>query len=320
MSKRKEALALSINALLGGPAISPPVETKDTIPTTAASVSGSQSSASPVRKLPVSAIIPNPRQPRMQFDPSKLEELTNSVRNHGILQPLLVTRRPDGSHTLLAGERRLRAATAAGLKEVPVHIIDATEEQLLELSIVENVQRHDLNPIEEARAYKALISSFGWTQETISQRVGKSRPTVTNALRLLNLSEEAQASLERNEITAGHARALLSMDDPVSREKLRKEIIAGLLSVREAERRATELSIPSVPPQKGSPPKAGVKKSLPERKHDVDMVALQDRLVDRLGCPVRIRARRGQSGTIEVHYHTLDDLDRVLSILKLDDD
>lgn len=312
MKPRRDAIASSISALLGSP-IAP--KKAPEAPGAPPAVVESAPADDAVLRIAIDAIVPNPRQPRTTFDGESLSDLANSIRRHGVLQPLIVrVGDTPGKYTLLAGERRLRASQIAGLDDVPAILLEANEEQMLELSIVENVQRDDLNPLEEARGYKALMNSFGWTQEEIADRVGKKRPTIANFLRLLTLPENALLDLQERRMTAGHARAILSITLPAQREELRKAIVAEGLSVREAERRATELIT--------ARPKKGPLKELPikNRADHLDIDHLRERLIEQLGCPVRMRPRTNTSGSIEITYQNLDDLDRVLEILGLERD
>lgn len=186
-------------------------------------------------QLDIDLIAPNPQQPRSNFEPEKLRELADSIREHGIIQPLIVSRQDDGGYVLIAGERRLQAARLAGYETVPVVIREATSSQMLELALIENIQRADLNPIEEAVAYRRLIEEYGLTQEEAAQRVGKSRVTVANALRLLQLETEIKRSLVAGEITEGHARALLGLPEGRGRVNAWRDVLKRKLSVRDTE-------------------------------------------------------------------------------------
>lgn len=185
--------------------------------------------------LDIDLISPNPEQPRTHFEPEKLRELADSIRQHGIIQPLIVTRDDDGSYRLIAGERRLQAARLAGLQTVPIVSREADDEELLELALIENIQRADLNPIEEAMAYRRLVDEYGLTQEDAARRVGKSRAAVSNALRLLGLEQEIRRSLVEGEISEGHARALLGLQDARARVETWREVARRHLSVRDTE-------------------------------------------------------------------------------------
>jgi ParB family chromosome partitioning protein len=186
-------------------------------------------------EIDIDLISPNPDQPRLYFDSGQLEELIDSIREHGIIQPLIVTRAPDGGFRLIAGERRLQAARSAGLQTVPVVFREATDDDLLELALIENIQRADLNPIEEALAYRRLVDDHGYTQEETARRVGKSRVTVANALRLLALEMEIRASVTSGEITEGHARALLGLPEGKTRLAAWRDVVKKRLSVRDTE-------------------------------------------------------------------------------------
>jgi ParB family chromosome partitioning protein len=270
-----------------------------------------------LRHVPTESIRPNPRQPRTEFDAERLDDLAASIRVHGVLQPLLVTpAEEDGEYILLAGERRLRASLLAEAATVPVRVIKASDVERLEFALIENVQREDLNAVEEARAYEALANSFGYSQEQIAARVGKSRVAVANTLRLLKLSEQSLADLQRGALTPGHARAILMLPHPLQQEALRKEILDNGLNVRQAETRAREIQDGAIP--KSSKIKGGKRKA--EEKQSLDVVSLQEKLLVRLGCPVTIRALSATAGRIEIRYQNLDDMDRILEILGIDPD
>jgi ParB family chromosome partitioning protein len=186
-------------------------------------------------QLDIDLIAPNPEQPRTNFEPEKLRELSDSIREHGIIQPLVVSRDEDGGYRLIAGERRLQAARLAGLETVPVVIREAADHELLELALIENIQRADLNPVEEAMAYRRLVEEYGLTQEEVARRVGKNRATVANALRLLQLESEIRRSLVAGEITEGHARALLGLPEGRGRVNAWRDVVKRKLSVRDTE-------------------------------------------------------------------------------------
>lgn len=247
------------------------------------------------RRVALGQVIANRANPRRDFDPDQLEELTNSVREKGVMQPLLV--RPSGEpnqYEIIAGERRWRAAQKAGLNDIPIIVRDVDDKEALELAIIENVQRVDLNPLEEAQGYGQLIDQFSYTQQDLAQVIGKSRSHVANTLRLLRLPQDVRDMLARGELTAGHARTLITADDPAG---LARRIVEGGLSVREAEA-------------------LGQKRPAPARKasggtvKDADTVALERRLSDALGLAVSIEGK-GESGRIEIRYRTLEQLDAV---------
>ena len=307
MNARKKALGRGLGALLSTPAV-PLIPSEENTPEETSPQKGNT-----VLYLRTVEILPNPRQPRQIFEPSALQELSESIKNHGVLQPILVTyQKKENQYVLLAGERRLRAAQMAGIDQIPVLVTTATDEEMLELAIVENVQRDDLNPIEEARAYRKLVDEFGWTQEQVAQRVGKNRATVTNALRLLKLNPDAIKDLEEGLITPGHARAILAVEDSFYRQKLRQEITQKGLSVREAEKLAQGYQ------KAGSPIAKPERKKLGSAVEVLDMVALQDRLMEHLGCRVRIKSRDGKSGAVEIPFLSPEELDRFLDAVGFD--
>ncbi len=250
-----------------------------------------------VRDIEIARIYPNPQQPRALFDEAALDELTASIRVHGVISPILV-REVDGGYQLIAGERRWRAAQRAQLHHIPALIKQADDAKSAEVALIENIQREDLNAVEEADAYRKLIDRHGLTQEQLSGLVSKSRSHIANLLRLLDLPEEVRAMLVRGEISMGHARALIGASDPVG---IAREIIAGGLTVRQAEDRA-RASKPSRPGGSGEP------KS--ERAVDTDLLALERQLGDMLGLKVKI-AHSGSGGTVHLSYSTLDQLDMV---------
>lgn len=192
-------------------------------------------SKSPYQLLPLHKVEPNPNQPRQDFDPEQLEALARSIQEHGVVQPLTVRPLPNGYYQIIAGERRWRAARMAELKEIPAVIMEADDKKTTELALIENLQRQDLNPVEEALGYQSLISDYGLTQEEAASRVGKSRPAVTNALRLLQLSPEILEMVRKGSLSAGHARAVLSLKSPQKQQQAAQKIVALGLSVRQAE-------------------------------------------------------------------------------------
>src|SRR5262245_54183936 len=246
-------------------------------------------------------ITANPEQPRRRFDPDGLAALAESIRRRGLLQPLVV-RRTEHGYELIAGERRLRAALQAGLEEVPVVVRHATPPERLELALIENLQREDLSALEEAEAYRQLIEVYGLTQDDIAQRVGKSRPAIANALRLLSLPDSVKAQLEAGELTPGHARAVLAVEGEDSRVAFAREITTHKLAKREAERLARARRAASEPRQEAA-------------RRDPHWRALADELTRGLGTRVRI-ARRGRGGTIEIEFYSDAELDRLLIHLR----
>lgn len=246
----------------------------------------------------IGSIVPNPHQPRLRFDEEKLRELADSIREHGILQPLVVTPLPQGKYELIAGERRLQAAKQVGLKTVPVLVRDAGEQQKLELAIIENVQRHDLNPVEEAKAYARLMDEFDLTQEETAKKMSKSRSSVANTLRLLLLPVEMQRAIGEGRITEGHAKALLGVENPERQRALFELILKDGLTVREAETKAREISV--------RPHVRRVSTLSPE------LVEKADRLSAAFGTKVAVKPS-GKGGRIVVEYYSDEELDGILS-------
>lgn len=262
-----------------------------------------QPSASGVQNVPVQAIVPNPRQPRAHFDPQALDELAESIREHGIIQPLLVSRDETGSgYILIAGERRWQAAQRAGLREVPVIVRQTTDQERLELALIENIQRADLNPLEEANAYRQLTEEFHLSHEEIAARVGKSRVAITNTLRLLKLSPAAQQALAEGSISEGHARALLGLPTPQAQEAALRQILERGLTVRQTEELVHKL--------KGEKPAAAPKPLPPP-----EVKALQERLEASLGTRVVLKTNRKGGGVISLHYFSNEELDALLNRL-----
>lgn len=255
--------------------------------------------AAGIRELPITSLKPNRNQPRSQFDGEGLEELAASIRSQGIIQPLVVMEKAPGSFTIVAGERRWRAASMAGLQKVPVFIRDvADDRQLLELALVENLQRTDLNVIEEAEAYKTLRETFSLSQEEIAERVGKARTTVTNTLRLLRLPPSVQDLLRSGLLSAGQARPLVGMSDAGAQSALAKRIVEEGLSARqvEAETRPGE-------------PNTGVKKKA-KAEPDVHTRNAEERMTRALQTKVEIR-RSKKGGVVNIHFHSEDELQRL---------
>lgn len=268
----------------------------------AASTAG-QDSRRPDLAVPLEALFPNPDQPRRDFDKVALDELAASIGTRGIIQPLIVRPRPGapGTYEIVAGERRWRAAQLARLHEAPVIIRDFTDAEVLEVAIVENVQRADLNAVEEAMGYRQLIERFGHTQDQLAEALGKSRSHIANQLRLLQLPEEVQQFLRDGKLSAGHARALITTPDPVG---LARQVIARGLSVRETERLA-----------KAPAPVSGGKPKAPRPAKDADTRALEADLSASLGMRVRIEHIGHDGGHLTVTYRTLEQLDRICQML-----
>ena len=257
-----------------------------------------------IREIELDLIRPGSQQPRTNFDQAKLDELAQSIRSTGIIQPLLV--RPKGGlFELVAGERRWRAAQLAGLVRIPAIVRDIPDERLLEMALVENIQRQELNPIEEAQAYKRLIESLGLTQEEVAQRVGRDRTFVTNYLRVLKLPTDIQKLIETDKLSFGHARTLLALNDPMVQRRLAQKIAKHKWSVRETEQRVKSLT---------NPPAARVQKGT--LHSDPNVRAAEAKLRRALGTQVRIQpARSGRPGHIEIEYYGMEDLDRIYTVI-----
>jgi len=258
----------------------------------------------PARSVPVDALEPNRFQPRTAFDDARLDELADSIRAQGVVQPLVVTPKGGGRYVIVAGERRWRAARKAGLAEVPVVVRQvADDRELLELALVENLQRADLNPVEEAEAYRTLATQFQLSQEEIAARVGKSRPAVANALRLLNLPPEVQDELRSGRLTAGQARPLLAIADRRRQLALAKEAVEAGLTARELEERARSAKAAGPSRRRGKAGGAGAS----GEETEVFAAAAQEKLTQRLQTKVEIR-RSGRGGTIRIHFHSEEEL------------
>ena len=258
------------------------------IPPTAASRHG-------LRDVPVDAITPNPWQPRTSFDEQELEELAQSIREHGVLQPVLVSQQPDGTFQLITGERRWRAVQKAGMPTLPAMVKETTPQASLELALVENIQRRDLNPLEEAHAFRQLLDEHGLTQEQLGQRVGKSRVTITNTLRLLHLPDPVREALAGGEITEGHARAILMANGETARLRVLERVLAEHLSVRDTEALARELNTSRVRPPT-------------EARPDPDVERLEDAFRQALGTRVRlVKGRRG-GGRLVISFFSEEEL------------
>lgn len=254
-------------------------------------------------RVEIESIDPNPLQPRSFFDESKLQELAQSIRENGLVQPLVV-RRKGVRYELIAGERRWRAAQSLGLKQVPITILDVPDEKLLELALIENIQREELNAIEEAQAYQKLIEQIGLTQDELAKRVGRDRSYITNYLRLLRLPDDLKDLVQRGELSTGHARTILSLTDENAQRRLAKTIIAEQLSVREVERLV-----------RNEAPRAERSKSKP-RTQDPNVATAETKLRRKFGTKVRIIQQPGsQRGRIELEFYSADDLNRIYELL-----
>jgi ParB family chromosome partitioning protein len=257
-------------------------------------------------EIEIDLIDPNPAQPRTHFDESRLEELAQSVRSNGIVQPLVVRRR-GMRYQLIAGERRWRAAQRANLDKVPAVVREIPDDKLLELALIENIQRQELSAIEEAHAYKRLIDALGLTQEMVAQRVGRDRSFITNYLRLLRLPSDIQKLVEDEKISTGHARALLGVDDVDIQRRVARNIVEQSLSVRETERAIKRII-------SGVSPAAATLRT--EKPNDANVQAAETKLRRRFGTQVRIvPSQKGEGGKIEIEYYSHTDLDRLYQLL-----
>ena len=282
MSAKKRALGRGLDSLLSTSSSDEAVSTGD----------------SRVMEIDIGDLQPNANQPRFRFEDTPIAELADSIREKGILQPLLV-RHHMGRYEIIAGERRFRAAKSIGLTRLPCLVTDVSDQESFEIALIENLQREDLNAMEEARAFKSLIEQFSLSQEQAAARVGKNRSTVANSLRLLNLPLDIQEDILEGRITSGHARAILQLPDPPKQRALRNIIVSKGLSVREAESAARKMLKPRAP----KPPKPAT--------IEAQMRSLQESFSMKIGLPVFIKPLTEHSGKIEIQYHTLDDFETI---------
>ena len=257
------------------------------------------------QKIKINLIEPNKSQPRKQFDEEALQELSDSIKKYGVLEPLIVTKKGD-YYEIIAGERRWRAARMAGIKEVPVVIRDYTDKEIMEISLIENIQREDLNPIEEAEAYESLISEYNLKQEEVAERVSKSRSTITNSLRLLKLCEDVRQMVMYNMISTGHARALIPIEDPKLQYETAAIVYDQKLSVRETE--AYVKAILEKKPEKEE-------KQKPQKDLSVFYSDIENKLKSILGAKIAIKASNNDKGKIEINYYSQDELVRITEML-----
>jgi ParB family chromosome partitioning protein len=284
MADKRPALGRGLSALISGAAPTPSREREAARPS----------------EMDIDLLLPNPRQPRVQMDDARLEELAQSIRSHGVIQPILVRRTGDRTE-IVAGERRWRAAQRAGLLKVPVVYRDVADDKMLEMALIENIQREDLNPIEEAQAYRRLTDEFHLSQEAIAAGVGKDRATIANYMRLLRLPAEVRNDLASRALTMGHARALVTLPDEPAQRRVAREVVSRGLSVRETEAIVRREIAPPVP--------------VPPRRIDPNTRAAEDSLKVALGTThVRI-VRKGQGGRIEIDFAGEDELQRLYDTL-----
>jgi len=277
-------------------------ETKTKKETAAKSKTETTEGEEPQTLVKITKVEPNREQPRKNFDEDALQELADSIKQFGLLQPILVQDRKD-YYEIIAGERRWRAAKLAGLKEVPVIIRNYTEQEIVEISLIENIQREDLNPIEEAQAYKRLLTEFHLKQDEVAERVSKSRAAVTNSIRLLKLNEEVQRMVVDEMISTGHARALLAVENPEEQYNLAQRIFDEKLSVRDVEKLVKNLHKPAKP------------KKVDDKTMQVIYQDIEEKLKQKLGRKVTVTSKGEGSGKIEIEFYNHEDLDRLLDVL-----
>lgn len=252
----------------------------------------------------ITQVEPNREQPRKNFDEDALQELADSIKQFGLLQPILVQDRKS-HYEIIAGERRWRAAKLAGLKEVPVIIRDYTDQEIVEISLIENIQREDLNPIEEAQAYKRLLTEFHLKQDEVAERVSKSRTAVTNSMRLLKLCDEVQQMIIDDMLSTGHARALISIEDPEEQYTIAQKIFDEKLSVRDVEKLVKNLNKPEKPK----------KENKEDKSLDIIYQDIEEKLKQSLGTKVEISSKGNGAGKVEIEFYNHDDLDRIIELL-----
>ena len=277
-------------------------ETKTKKETTVKSKTETTEGKEPQTLVKITKVEPNREQPRKNFDEDALQELADSIKQFGLLQPILVQDRKE-YYEIIAGERRWRAAKLAGLKEVPVIIRNYTEQEIVEISLIENIQREDLNPIEEAQAYKRLLTEFHLKQDEVAERVSKSRAAVTNSIRLLKLNEEVQRMVVDEMISTGHARALLAVENPEEQYNLAQRIFDEKLSVRDVEKLVKNLHKPAKP------------KKVDDKTMQVIYQDIEEKLKQKLGRKVTVTSKGEGSGKIEIEFYNHEDLDRLLDVL-----
>ena len=256
-------------------------------------------------EIDIDLIVPNPEQPRTRFAEQALNELAQSITANGIVQPIVV-RPKDGKYEIVAGERRWRASQRAGLRKIPAVVKEVSDDKLLELALIENIQRQELNPIEEAKAYRKLIDSIGLTQEQVSERVGRERSLVATSIRLLKLPDDIQKLIEEEKLSAGHGRALLMTEDGAEQRRIARKVIEDGMSVRETERAVKRVG--------GRSQTIDSKKVTPAK--DPNVVAAETKLMRRLGTSVKIVPKgNGKAGRLEIEYYSNEDLDRIYEML-----
>ena len=294
-AKVKRGLGKGLDAMI-------PIPDSSATESTAATNNSEDKSAETIVRI--TQIEPNREQPRKNFDEDALQELADSIKQFGLLQPILVQDRKT-YYEIIAGERRWRAAKLAGLKEVPVIIRDYTAQEIVEISLIENIQREDLNPIEEAQAYKRLLTEFNLKQDEVAERVSKSRTAVTNSMRLLKLCDEVQQMIIDDMLSTGHARALISIEDPEEQYTMAQKVFDEKLSVRDVEKLVKNLNKPEKP-KKSAETDSGL---------DIVYQDVAEKLKQSLGTKVEISSKGNGSGKIEIEFYNHDDLDRIIELL-----
>ncbi|HBM80795.1 MAG: ParB/RepB/Spo0J family partition protein [Clostridiales bacterium] len=284
MANKKPALGRGLEALI--PDIEPEVE-------------------GGITEIDINEIQPNKEQPRKKFDEDKLKQLAESIKEHGVVQPVIVKKEGE-FYSLIAGERRWRAARIAGIRKIPAIIKDFTNNEVMEISLIENLQREDLNPIEEAEAYARLINEFNMTQEDIANKIGKSRSAVANILRLINLDERVRKFVYEDVLSEGHARALINIDDKDVQYETAKKIIDENLNVRQSEKLVKKILLSKIIE----------KRRKPQKKNEPYINDIQEKLKNHLGTKVRVTYGR-KKGKIEIEYYSYDDLERLMNLLNI---
>ncbi len=307
---KKKALGRGLSALLSDTPSDEKLET-DIVATATEVVSETQSATptSNINEISVDEIEVNPFQPRMHFDQEALKELSESIKVHGIIQPITVRRLAYNQYQLISGERRFQASKLAGLKSIPAYVRSADDQQMLEMALIENIQRENLNPIEISLSYQRLISECNLKQEELGDRVGKNRSTVTNYLRLLKLPPDIQIALRDNQVSMGHARALINVENPDSQLYLLKKILSEDLSVRKVEELAREMSTTSKEEGEKAP-------ATSSNGNSKEITQLQSQLSSHFGTKVNVKSD-GKKGEIKIPFLSIEDLNRILDILKL---
>jgi len=289
---KKSSLGTGLSSLI-------PEKTKRPIVTDMATAENKENE---VVKLSVDSIVPNPNQPRYYFDGENLKDLAESIREHGVVQPIIVTKLSDGKYELIAGERRLRASKLIGNKDIPAIVREADNQEKLELAIIENVQRHNLNAIEEAKAYKRLKEEFALTQEDIAKKLGKGRVAIANTMRLLDLPVEIQRGIIEGKITEGHARAILGLDNPEKQRALYELIMKEKLTVRDTENKVREIMVPTH------------SRKMTFNVINPEIQDLENRLQQNLGTKIQIK-KKGASGKIMIDFFSEEEFDKIKGLL-----